>query len=160
MKKLRLALVFVVSLLLLTFMSYDAGWLEAESLESPGEVTTDNFSTANVTIEGFKSRIEVKDYVISTGLTGIRLKQMLGTLSGDETIYEDWDCDDYAIALAEQARHDGRKIGLALTMEKYSSKLVKVHMTNYAVIGNRIEEVSPQTGAVKELWYGYRVKVD
>ena len=160
MKKLILAPVFLASLLLLTLVSDDAGWLEAESLDSPGEVTADNFSTANVTLEGFKSRAEVKDYVISTGLTRIRLKQMLGTLSGDEAIYEDWDCDDYAIALAEQARHDGRKIGLALTMEMDNRKLAKVHMTNYAIIGNRIEDVSPQTGAVKELWYGYRVKVD
>jgi len=109
-------------------------------------------------IEAFVSRYQVKKYIISTGLAAIRLKQTSGALSENETGY-DWDCDDYAIALAEQARKDGKPIGLFL-MGLKSGRTYKVHMTNYVIIGNRIEVVSAQTGSMIDYWYGVKIKVD
>ena len=126
-----------------------------QTVESEGTVSG-NVTSGNIT---FKARSDVSEYVISTGLPGIRLRQQLGLLSDNETGYN-WDCDDYSRALAEQARIDVQEIGLALTIkQKYNGK-IKVHMTNFVIIGNRIEKVSAQTGSVREYWGGVRIKVD
>ena len=120
------------------------------------ENITDNITSDNIT---FRARSDVREYVISTGLPGIRLRQQFGLLSDNETGYG-WDCDDFARALAEQARIDGQEIGLALTIKQKYNGTVKVHMTNFVIIGNRIEQVSAQTGRVREYWGGIRIKVD
>lgn len=147
MDKLRLITVLIAVTILVILMVFNGSFdtVEVKDLE------TDNI-TLNV-------MSDVKEYVMSTGLPVIRLQQQLGLLSDNETGYG-WDCDDYSRALAEQARIDGVDIGLALTFKERYNGEVTVHMTNFAIIKNRIVEVSAQTGSVKEYWFGHRIKVD
>jgi len=147
MKKLRLAIVLIMVALLFILVAFNGSF---------DTITAEDLETDNITLEVMS---DVKEYVMSTGLPSIRLQQQWGLLSDNETGYN-WDCDDYAKALAEQARIDGVDIGLALTFKERYNGEIKVHMTNFAIIKNRIVEVSAQTGSIKEYWFGHRVKVD
>ena len=145
-ENLRLSTV-IIAVLLFTLMAFNGNF----DIVTSNDLETDN-STLNV-------MSDVKDYVISTGLPLIRFKQQQGLLSDNETGYG-WDCDDYARELAERARIDGVDIGLALTFKERYNGEVNVHMTNFAIIKNRIVEVSAQTGRVTDDWGGVRIKVD
>jgi hypothetical protein len=127
----------VVIVLIIALGVNDQWWV------SPIEVETKDIVTSN-----FTSKNKVTEYVRSTGIPLKRYTE------------PDWDCDDFARALAEQARIDGQEIGLALEI-KYNSDKTRVHMTNYAIINNRICKVSAQTGLVVDEWYnGVTIKVD
>uniref|UniRef100_A0A6M3L6J0 Uncharacterized protein n=1 Tax=viral metagenome TaxID=1070528 RepID=A0A6M3L6J0_9ZZZZ len=148
MKYIRLGIILVLVAIVCMLMANNGSWIQPADSDSV---------TSNTTI--LKDSLDVKNYVISTGLPHIRLMQQEGLLSEGDEGY-DWDCDDYARALTKQAMIDGVDIGMALTVQHYADGRMKVHLTNFAILGSRIVEVSPQIGRVTETWFGYKMKVD
>jgi hypothetical protein len=69
------------------------------------------------------------------------------------------DCDDYAVALSQQAFLDHREIGLYTKLVYRDYRLVQAHMMNFAVVKNRVYQIEPQTGNVGPL-DGWDVRVD
>ena len=109
-----------------------------------GNVVSDNF-TDNVT--EWDSVSDIRAYVKSTGIPDRKY------------IPTDYDCDDFARDLSEQARIDGKEIGLYVKLVYRDNRVTQFHMMNFAIKGNYIYQIEPQSGNVW-LMDGITAKVD
>ena len=96
---------------------------------------------------GFKSINEVRQYVKETGIPKMRY------------VAKDWDCEDYALALAQQGNTDNKTIGLMVIVRYDDGRLSSLHMKNFTVIYPYLYEVEPQNGNVW-MMQGYEARLD
>lgn len=67
------------------------------------------------------------------------------------------DCYEWMMALANQARRDGKPIGLALMFKaRADGSITEAHFTNFVIIGNKVLRIEPQTGQISN-WDGWRL---
>ena len=152
------ALILLSLVLMVSICLFIDGWtVEEQSLEPTSCNVTDNVTS----IEPFGIRAEVKEYVKSTGLTKIWARHVFGLLEPGDEGYG-WDCDDYALALTNQAMKDGKHIGIVLVIDTANESWQKqIHMTNYYFVDdNSIEQVSARTGEISKQWWGFNMVVD
>ena len=140
--KTRLILLFLIVVLWVSPVYASEPW-SGDWLIPTVEVTEN--VTANVTQE-WKSVTEIRKYVKATGIPGMLY------------VPDKYDCENFAIALTEQARLDGRVIGLYLKLI-YKDGEITAHMKNFAIVGNYVYQIEPQNGNVGPL-DGWNVKLD
>lgn len=98
--------------------------------------SSDNFSYSE-----FYTLQQVEDYIASCNLT----------VNGN--------CYEWMICLSEQARHDGKPIGLALMFkQRADGAIIEAHFTNFVIIGKIVLRIEPQTGQISN-WDGWRLAI-
>ncbi|MFC2070467.1 response regulator [Chloroflexota bacterium] len=63
---------------------------------------------------------------------------------GNKLSSDEYDCDDYALALQRRASKDGYLMSVTTTMKNN-----QLHMINLAIIGNEVYHIEPQTDEVQ-----------
>ena len=74
------------------------------------------------------------------------------TEDGLEVSSDQYDCDDFALALQQRASRDGYLMSVTITQKQN-----KPHMINLVTIGNDIYYIEPQTD---EVWFYGNLDVD
>ncbi len=100
-------------------------------------------------LDTFSDSYTVEEYVLSTGISYRTFSE------------ETYDCENFALDLANQAVKDRKPIGSLLILEFEGDELLDtVHIQNFAIVGNRYVFIEPQTGEVSPYWEGWSVFLD
>jgi len=102
---------------------------------------------ADIPISSFKSVWDIRQYVKNSGVPELRRTE------------NDFDCEDFAFALCQQAVTDNVPMGMLLVLRYDDGRLTDFHTKNFTWIGNHIYEVEPRNGNVWML-RGYEAKWD
>jgi len=143
----------------ITETEYVDRWHEPEIIIKEVEVIHEVEVVKEVPVETLVFTDNISEWFIPwESVSELRTYVMTAGIAGRTYIKDKYDCDDFARDLSRQALFDRRNIGLFTTVtSKFGS--TSGHMMNFAIVGNRIYQIEPQTSNVNPL-AGYNYKLD